>query len=145
MTPSIRAVLITCLILGSMMSSGCGISGQPRLEAGEWTLRGWPVSSMDPSSFEITASFADGKISGRAAVNSYSGPCKAGLSGSFSVGALARTEMAGPEPAMRAEATYFKLLEQARRYRIHKARLILYDAQDNELLIFELQDDQSEN
>ena len=106
------------------------------LEGTAWRLEGWSVSSLYPGDFEITAAFKDGQISGKAAVNSYSGPYTAGSTGDFSVGALSRTEMAGPEPAMRAESIYFELLEQARSYRQSGDQLSLLDANGNELLIF---------
>ena len=46
------------------------------------------------------------------------------------------TEMAGPEPAMRAEQIYLTLLAQARKYDRTAGRLVLLDANGNELLVF---------
>ena len=45
--------------------------------------------------------------------------------------------MAGPEPAMRAEGAYLKLLGQASSYKVVASQLILYDKGGNESLIFE--------
>jgi heat shock protein HslJ len=70
-------------------------------------------------------------------LNSYGGPCRLGTRHAFSVGQLASTQMAGPEPAMRAEGAYFTLLRQARSYRVDAGRLTLFDAGGNESLIFE--------
>jgi inhibitor of cysteine peptidase len=106
------------------------------LDGTVWSLEGWSISSLYPGDFEITASFKDGRISGKAAVNSYSGPYSAGPGGEFTVGELASTLMAGPEPAMRAERLYFELLRQARLYHMIDGRLTLLDANGNELLIF---------
>lgn len=101
-----------------------------------WRLTGWTVSSLDPAAFTITAAFADGRISGRSAVNSYSGPYRTGSDGAFSVGQLASTQMAGPEPAMRAEHAYLTLLQQARTYSRTGRTLTLFDAHGNESLVF---------
>ena len=57
-------------------------------------------------------------------------PCLAGG------GPLVSTEMAGPEPAMRAEGAYLTLLGQARSYRVDAGRLTLFDGDGNESLIF---------
>lgn len=54
-----------------------------------------------------------GKISGNSAVNNYGGPYTAGPGDAFSVGDLASTMMAGPEPDMRSEGAYLKLLSEA--------------------------------
>jgi len=45
--------------------------------------------------------------------NTYSGPYTACPGDAFSVGDLASTMMAGPEPDMRAEGAYLKLLSEA--------------------------------
>ena len=62
-------------------------------------------------------------MAGKAAVNRYTGQYTAGACGpdgigSLSVGPVATTKMAGPEPAMRAEDAYLGLLAQARGYRL---------------------------
>ena len=100
-------------------------------------LTGWSVSSLDPSNFEITADFKDGKIAGKSAVNSYSGPYKTGPQNSFGAGPLSGTLMAGEEAAMRAESMYTTLLGQASSYRYSSTTLTLFDANGNESLIFE--------
>jgi heat shock protein HslJ len=114
---------------------GCSAQGSS-LEGTKWKLSGWTLSSLDPAGFTITADFADGRISGTSAVNSYGGPYKAGLGNAFAAGPLSSTLMAGPEPAMRAEQAYTKLLGDAKSYRVEGARLTLYDANGNESLIF---------
>jgi predicted secreted protein len=106
------------------------------LDGTAWRLAGWSVSSLNPADFEITASFKEGRISGKAAVNSYSGPYTIGANGSLAVGMIMRTLMAGSGPAMQAEGLYFQLLAQARVYRLTGGGLTLLDANGNELLIF---------
>ncbi len=107
------------------------------MEKTDWKLVGWSVSSIDPAEFEITAAFANGQVSGSGSINRYNGPYTPGPGNAFSTGPLAATKMAGPEPAMRAEAAYFVLLGQAASYKSANGKLTLYDKGGNESLIFE--------
>ena len=115
--------------------AGCGSAGH-KLDRTSWRLTGWTLNSLEPSAFTITATFAAGKISGHSAVNSYGGSYTAGSDGGFAVGQVASTQMAGPEPAMRAERAYLTLLRQARSYSESGRTLTLFDAHRNESLIF---------
>lgn len=94
------------------------------------------MSSIDPASVTITATFADGRVSGNAGVNSYSGPYKLGASHSFSAGPFVTTQMGGPEPAMRAESMVLTLLGQAKSYKLTHSMLTLLDRSGNGSLIF---------
>jgi heat shock protein HslJ len=116
--------------------AGCSLAPS-LLDGTRWKLAEWTISSMDPAQVRITADFAGGQLSGNSGVNSYSGPYKAGPGDAFSVGPLAGTLMAGPEPAMRAERAYLTLLGQAASFRIANRKLTLYDKGGNESLIFE--------
>ena len=133
-------MLATALLFTVALSAlaGCSRVDSP-LEGTRWRLSEWTLSSLDPTEFKITAQFADGKISGSSAVNTYSGPYRVGPSSAFSAGPLASTEMAGPEPAMRAEQAYLTLLGQVGSYRMADGRLTLYDAGGNESLLYEAQ------
>jgi heat shock protein HslJ len=115
---------------------GCSRGDNP-LDGTQWKLSDWTLSSLSPADFTITAKFADGRISGSSGVNSYSGPYRLGSGNAFGVGPLASTEMAGPEPAMRAEGAYLTLLGQATSYKLAEGRLTLFDGGENESLIFE--------
>jgi len=115
---------------------GCS-RGHGELEGTRWHLAEWTLSSLSPGEFNITAEFADGQIGGHSGVNSYGGPYTLGPGTAFAVGSLASTEMAGAEPAMRAEGAYLTLLGRARSYRVDAGRLTLFDAGGNESLIFE--------
>ena len=133
-----RRTLAAFLLLATWVTAFCGCAGgQSALEGTQWRLTEWTLSSLDPRDFDITAEFADGKISGRGGVNAYGGPYTLGARRSFKVGSIASTEMAGAEPAMRAEGAYLTLLGQARSYRVDAGRLTLLDAGGNESLVFE--------
>lgn len=127
---------VPVIVLALLALIGCAPE-RNELEGTQWRLTEWTLSSLDPREFGITAAFADGQISGDGGVNSYGGPYTPGSRQSFKVGSIASTEMAGPEPAMRAESAYLTLLGQARSYRVDAGRLTLFDAGGNESLIFE--------
>jgi heat shock protein HslJ len=121
---------------GSADQNGDGTTTQPSLDGTFWELTGWSVSSLDANDFTITAAFKDGRIGGTSAVNQYGGPFAAGDDGSFSVDELVSTTMAGPEPDMRAEQIYLKLLAEAKEYAVDGKTLTLSDANGNESLIY---------
>jgi heat shock protein HslJ len=125
------------LILGTVMGLAACASIADPLQGTQWKLSGWTVSSIDPASLGITAGFAEGTIAGRSGVNRYSGPYTTGSGRTFSVGSLAATRMAGPEPAMRAESAYLTLLGEARSYKLTDSQLTLFDSGGNESLIFD--------
>ena len=131
---SIVVFVLLVVALGAV--AGCSSAAADPLNGTQWRLTGWSVDSIDPSSVTITAKLADGQISGNSGVNSYGGSYTVGSGGSIALGPLAMTEMAGPEPAVRAEAAYQTLLAQARSFRLSGAALILLDAGGNESLIF---------
>jgi heat shock protein HslJ len=127
------ALAVTCTLL-TVSLSACG--GTSSLDGTSWKLDGWSASSLDPRDFTITAQFADGRIGGTSAVNSYGGEYTTGPGSAFSVGEIAQTLMAGPEEDMRAEAAYMELLRAAASYKLNGTTLTLYDANGNESLIF---------
>ena len=129
----IAAALLCVLVLAT--TSGCAAVADP-LAGTSWRLTGWSVSSIDPASVTITASFKDGRIGGTSGVNSYGGLYSIGPGGSIAIGALSSTLMAGPEPAMRAEAAYDTLLSQVASFKIADGKLTLLDKGGNESLIF---------
>ena len=131
---TIAAVLLVAVSLTAL--AGCSHNRSP-LDGTSWRLTDWTLGSLNPADFAITAQFAGGQISGHSGVNTYGGPYKLGRSDAFSAGPLVCTEMAGPEPAMRAEAAYLELLGQAASYRVVDATLTLFDESGNGSLIFE--------
>jgi heat shock protein HslJ len=132
--PFLQSVVIATVALLAL--AGCAATAAPSLEGSQWRLSEWTLSSLAASDFNISAAFANGEISGRSGVNAYSGPVTLGADGSFAIGRLRSTLMAGPEPAMRAESAYLTLLGQARTWKIANGKLTLYDAGGNESLIF---------
>jgi len=141
MTRVSKTLAVALLIVVSLVAMvGCWSAGST-LDGTQWKLTGWTLSSLRPSDFAISAKFDGGQISGNGGVNSYSGPYEVGPGDSFSVGPLASTRMAGPEPAMRAESGYMTLLGQAKTYKIADGKLTLYDAGGNESLSFEAASD----
>jgi heat shock protein HslJ len=133
----LAANALIALVLAAV-AAGCGGSGgsSPSLEGTSWKLTGWSISSQDPNDFTITAQFADGRIGGTSAVNSYGGPYTTGDDGAFSVGELVSTMMAGPEPDMQAETNYMTLLAAAKRYEVDGETLTLLDAGGNRSLVY---------
>ena len=133
----IRVVALSLVAIAALTMAGCAVAGgSASLDGTSWRLTGWTLSSLDPNAFTITATFADGKISGTSAVNSYGGSYSAPPGGAFSVSEVVSTLMAGEEPAMRAEGAYMTLLSQAKTYGLKDGTLTLYDANGNESLIF---------
>ena len=128
--------LIVVVTLSALALAGCASPAGPSLEVSQWRLSEWTLSSLAASDFNITAAFGNGQISGRSGVNTYSGPVTIGADGSFAIGRLRSTLMAGTEPAMRAESAYLTLLGQARTWKIASGKLTLYDPGGNESLIF---------
>jgi heat shock protein HslJ len=141
---AISAVLIAMAACGQASGESGGSSSSlstasagSSLDGTRWKLTGWTLNSLNPADFTITARFAEGQISGNSGVNTYGGPYRIGPGAAFSAGPLASTQMAGPEPAMRAETAYLTLLGQAKSYKMAGGVLTLYDGGGNESLIFE--------
>ncbi|MHB1317623.1 MAG: META domain-containing protein [Anaerolineae bacterium] len=134
-----RTLLGAMLVLGLLAMIGCGGAGNgggDPLEGTSWNLSAMSAIAYDPVEYTITAAFAEGRMSGTGTVNSYSGPYTVGASGAFTPGEIARTLMAGPEPAQALEDTYFELLSRVRSYDLEGDILTLNDEADNALLQF---------
>ena len=129
------AILGLTMIAALLGVCGCS-SGTGALEGTHWRLESWTLNSLNPADFTITAQFAGGQISGNSGVNSYGGPVKLGPGAAFTAGPLTSTLMAGPEPAMRAESAFTKLLAGATSYKVSSGTLTLYDGGGNESLVF---------
>jgi heat shock protein HslJ len=78
---------------------------------------------------KVTAMFgADGTLSGSGGCNTYSGPYTTSGTDQITIGALASTMMACPEPAMSIEQMYFAALGTVATYQIDGTTLTLRDA-----------------
>ncbi len=129
-------MLVTALVLAGLAVVAVGCGDKAALDGTSWRLVGWSISAIDSADFTVTAQFQDGQMGGTSAVNTYGAPYETGGDGDLSIGSIMATEMAGPEPAMQAEAAYFDLLRQVRAYRLEDDRLTLLDGNGNELLLF---------
>lgn len=131
------------LFAAALVAAGCGVTSSGSADGGtdpealkgvSWRLTGWSVSSQDPNDFTITAEFADGRIGGTSAVNQYGGPYTAEDDGSFSVGELVSTMMAGPEADMQAEQQYMALLAKMTSFTSDGGQLTLTDGKGQQLV-----------
>jgi len=98
---------------------------------GKWslvTLLGEQVSITPPISMLIQA---DGTLSGRSAVNGYSGSLDKDRlpSGGFEIFPIASTMMAGTPERMELEARYFRGLERAKTWGIENGELVLHEGE----------------
>jgi heat shock protein HslJ len=137
-----RRIFATLILFACLLGlTSCENSETSSALAGtSWRLSSWSAAFPDPSRYTITASFTDSAMSGRSAVNSYSGSYTAETDGAFSVGILESTLMASPDDdAMSAESTYLDLLGRASRYAQTDTNLTLYDGSGSVLLVFSRQ------
>ncbi len=129
------AAAVVLMLVGGV--AGCTGGDGTTLDGTGWRVVEWAESEIDPAAFELTASFADGQIGGRSAVNSYGGEYTTTTAGGFAVGMISQTLMAGPEPDMRAEETFFRLLQSASTYERDGDMLTLIDGEGLEALVLE--------
>lgn len=125
-----RRSLATCrLVLAVLLVlSACGsakTSDPGALTGVQWKLVQSSDTSAGLGSAGITATFDGKQVGGFSGVNHYGGPYTAGTDGSFKVGPLSVTLIAGPEPLMKAEASYLKLLQACTSYRVDGGGLTL--------------------
>lgn len=135
-----RSRWIITLVIACAAAAGCeggrDAASGGNLAGTRWKLAAWPAGQPVQPQITITADFSESQISGTSAVNSYGGTYTATANGRFSVGQLQSTLMGGPEEAMRAEARYLELLQQARKYAVTGATLRLRDGSDQDILVF---------
>ena len=130
------AVLAGCAAtLAVAMLAACS-GDQSSLSGTSWKLTSWPERTPIPAGVTITTRFSVSTVSGESGSNSYSGEYTADAGGGFKAGPLAGTMMAGPQPAMDAEAAYLRRLEAARSYAVSGGTLVLKDADGKDSLIF---------
>ncbi len=78
---------------------------------------------------QVTAAFsADGTVSGSGGCNSFNAPYTTPAAGQITIGAVASTMMACPDPVMQVEQDYFTALGKATTYEIDGTTLTLRDA-----------------
>lgn len=125
---------------GCAPGDGDGSAGDGSAAAGiegvEWMLVSG-VSAVDLAEAGITATFADGLVSGSGGVNGYTADCVLAEDGTIELGEITSTLMAGSDEANAAEAAYFGLLREVASYEVDGDSLTLRDTDDNGLLLFE--------
>jgi heat shock protein HslJ len=132
-----KLVMITLVGMLVTFFAGCGKEQSISLERTQWKLVAWTISSIKADAHEITADFTDKIMSGKSAVNSYSGDYS--IEGkNITFGPFAATKMAGPQEAMQAEADYFKLLEQVSSLKVEGSKLYFMDKNGYDLLVFQM-------
>jgi heat shock protein HslJ len=104
-----------------------------------WVLKSASSSTADLTTFPITASFAEGAMSGKAPVNTYTATYEVEADTQIQIGPVAATKMAGPAAAMAAEGAYFALLEQVTGFVVSSEELQLI-ANDEPVLVYEAGD-----
>jgi len=107
--------------------------GDEQLTRQDWvaqTIDGKPV--VNPG--KVTLAFVEGRVSGRAGCNLYSGPVEFGK-GTIKVGTLISTKMACMEPGvMQQESAYLNALRSAQRYSIGGDEKLTIDTQSGALV-----------
>lgn len=136
-----RGSIAACgfLLVAVLTLSACGSGGgeDPGALTGvEWALTASSLSSADLGAAGITASFDGTRVAGFSGINQYSGSYAADKDGSFKVSAVASTQMAGPEPLMKSEQAYLKLLQECDSYSVKDSKLVL-SLGDQEMLEYE--------
>ena len=140
MSPKSRIpqLLLVALLLAFGVAPACATKGHHETHAavaaleGEWILVGFAPGDALPSgaAAPTLAVTSDGKLSGFAGVNSYSGQLD--LSelrvGRFQTGPLAATLMAGSPEAMEVERQFLQALGEADGYRASASDLALTHA-----------------
>ena len=113
-----KSVLLAVVMAAALMACESAVSDDDsgdRLSQQDWvadTINGAAV--INPG--RVTLSFAEGRVSGRAGCNLYSGPVEVGK-GSLKIGSLISTKMACVEQGLMVqESTYLNALQGARSY-----------------------------
>ncbi|MCX6699513.1 MAG: META domain-containing protein [Methanomicrobiales archaeon] len=140
-------LFITCVMCtGGAFASFILVPGAGIAQATDNSLTNtdWQLVSIDSGSLQVpiaagskvTLKFNnDGSIGGSGGINLYFGSyTQDGTTVTF--GPIGCTEMAGPEPLMDQESTYFRLLDSARSFHIAGRTLELSDAAGHTVLKF---------
>jgi heat shock protein HslJ len=97
--------------------------------AGNWRLANMTAGDspmpMLPSK-ELTADFANGRVSGSGGCNRFNGSYKTTGKQQLTIGPLATTYMACEEGVMTQESNYLKALQAAQRYELNKDGLQIF-------------------
>ena len=112
------ALFATVLVVLVTLLSGCGGSDN---------------SADAPTQLE--GSWNEGKASGNAGVNTFTGSYEAPEDGALTFGPLATTMMAGPDAAMQQEQAFLKALADTKKFTTEDGALVLMDDDENKLAV----------
>lgn len=102
-----------------------------------WSLNGWYITYKSLDKNDITLNFSKDKVVGSGGVNSYGGEYELGAKNKITIKNIISTEMASQDPEVnKVESTYFRLLTEVKYYKISMNKLIFYNAEGNDILIF---------
>jgi heat shock protein HslJ len=127
------ALTVVAALLGALALPAAA-EETPALAGSEWRLElceGEPV----PPEAEITASFTEGRVAGKAAVNRYFASYTADGE-ALTFGEAGSTMMAGPEHLMALETSYLAALKAVRTYRLADGKLELRDGAGEKRLVY---------
>jgi heat shock protein HslJ len=96
----------------------------------EWVLRRWSSSEAAPAQPEVTLSYGDDRISGRAGCNTYSASVQDHAPGAIAVGPAGATRMACPPDVMAVEKRFLGILPRIDRFGFLAGQLTLSYEQD---------------
>ncbi len=132
------AVFATVLVALVTLLSGCGGTDDnadaPTELEGSWTLETLGGAKSDPA-VVTQLNMNEGKASGNAGVNTFTGSYEAPEDGTLTFGPLATTMMAGPDAAMQQEQAFLKALADTKTFTTEDGALVLMDADGNKLAV----------
>jgi heat shock protein HslJ len=100
------------------------------LEGVEWVLRRWSSTEPAPAQPEVTLTYKDGRISGRAGCNSYFAAVTGKAPGAIAVGPAGTTRMACQPEFMAVEKRFLAILPRIDRFSFLAGQLVLSFDQD---------------
>ena len=134
--------LVFCIFLGMMILTACASSGAQ--QGGELTGKVWAVTELTGKPLVadtgISAEFtADGKVSGSAGCNRYSGTYTISGSNITFSSPMASTMMMCDQAIMDQESAYLKVLGEAKTYAVNGDQLTLTGGDGTQLAVYKAQ------
>ena len=133
------APLVVAVVAAFVVGCGgddAGSGDVSSLEGVPWVLTaGIDVEGWE--AFAPSATFEAGRVTGSTGCNSYGGPYTVDGE-TLELGPLTQTRIGCPPPASEVETTFVAALEEVAGWRIEDEELVLIDADDEELLRFEV-------
>ena len=131
------------LCAGLLILAACGSSGSQG-GGGDLTGKVWALTTLNGQPLVagtgISAQFtSDGKVSGSAGCNQYTGKYTVSGSNITFDPSIATTMMACPQPVMDQESAYLKMLGEAKTYSVKGDELILTGADNAKLATYKAQ------